>query len=434
MSEANLKRGISRFDLTLITINSIIGAGIFGLPSKAAALVGNYSLLAFVACAVFVALIVLCFAEVSSRFAATGGAYLYARAAFGSIVGFEVGWLFWLVRLTAFATNCNLLVGYLGFFSPIFNDALPRAVVILSVVLILTAVNFVGVRESALLINFFTIGKLLPLLVFAGVGLFFVQPANLSFGATPEAVQFSNAVLLLVYAFTGFEMAIVPAGEMKNPQKSAPFALLTAIAIVAALYILIQLVCLGTLPELAASERPLADAAQKFMGALGASFITIGAIVSIFGNLNSLMLSASRVPFAMAEQRDLPQVFARTFERFKTPHVSLFLTALVTLVLTLQTSFFAALTISTITRLLVYATTCAALPVLRGKADAPAAKFFAPFGALAAVFSLALIAWLLFNVKFDEVRSVAIAAIVGLILCVAFRAFGKNRSAQQSAE
>ncbi|MGI8495234.1 MAG: APC family permease [Pyrinomonadaceae bacterium] len=114
-SEPNLVRGISRFDMLAITINSIIGAGIFGLPSKAAALIGANSLFAFIVCAFVVALIVLCFAEVSSRFTETGGPYLYAKEAFGSIVGFEVGWLFWLVRITAFATNCNLLVNYPDF-------------------------------------------------------------------------------------------------------------------------------------------------------------------------------------------------------------------------------------------------------------------------------------------------------------------------------
>ncbi len=371
MTDEKLIRGIGRLDLIAITINSVIGAGIFGLPSKAAALIGANSLFAFIGCAVVVALIVFCFAEVSSRFAATGGAYLYAKEAFGSVVGFEVGWLFWLVRITAFATNCNLLVSYLG----LPKEGFTRIAVIAAVVLALTALNFVGVKSSARMINLFTVGKLVPLFAFAIVGLFFIEPANINFTATPDSNSFANTILILVYAFTGFEMAVVPSGEMKNPQKILPFALLISIAIIAALYILIQLVCIGTLPELAASERPLADAAGKFLGTFGSGFIIVGAIISISGNLNSLLLSASRVPFAMAEQKELPQIFTRTHENYKTPYISLFLTAIVMLIFTVQTSFLTALTISTITRLFVYATTCASLPVFRWKKDAPKAEF-----------------------------------------------------------
>jgi amino acid transporter len=263
---------------------------------------------------------------------------------------------------------------------------------------------------------------------FAIIGLFFIQPINFNFATTPETGAFANAILLLVYAFTGFEMAVVPAGEMKDPQKNAPFALLMAIGSVAALYILIQIVCVGTLPELAASERPLTDSAYKFLGATGASVITIGAIISIFGNLNSVILSASRIPFAMAEQKDVPQLFAATSARFKTPYISLFLTAIIILIFTVQTSFLAALTISTITRLMVYATTCAALPVLRFKSNAPEARFHVPFGMFAAVASLILIAWLLLNVKPFEFINVAIVAVIGLILCLAFGIYDKNKS------
>ena len=423
MTDEKLVRGINRWDLIAITINSVIGAGIFGLPSKAAALIGANSLFAFVGCAVVVALIVLCFAEVSSRFSATGGAYLYAKEAFGSIVGFEVGWLFWLVRITAFATNCNLLVNYLG----LANESSWRIIVIILVVLALTFVNFVGVKTSAWTTNIFTVGKLVPLFLFAIIGLFFVNPQNLTYSTNVEAASFANTVLILIYAFTGFEMAVVPSGEMKNPQKNLPFALIISIAIIAALYILIQIVCLGTLPELATSERPLADAAGKFLGTFGSSFIIVGAIISISGNLNSLLLSASRVPFAMAEQNELPQILTRTHASFKTPYLSIFLTAIVMFVFTVQTSFLTALTISTITRLLVYAVTCASLPVFRRRENSPKAEFLAPFGIVAAVLSLCLIAWLLWNVKASEFTNVLIVAGVGLIVYFAYYIF-KNKA------
>lgn len=426
MQEEKLVRGISRIDLTAITINTIIGAGIFGLPSKVNALIGSYSLFAFIACAIIVAFIVLCFAEVSSRFQTTGGSYLYAQKAYGSVVGFEVGWLYWITRVTTFAANCNLLIAYLTIFITDANKGFFRTILVILVVLIMTAVNFVGVRQSAIFTNIFTVGKLIPLAVFVGVGIFFVQPENFSFGALPEADAFSSAVLILIYAFVGFEVAAIPAGEIKDPQKNVPFALLTGLGIVVVLYILIQIVAAGTLPNLAASETPIADAASQFLGYYGAAFITIGALISIFGNLNSGFLTTSRIPFAMAEQNELPKILGRTHPRFKTPHISLFMTAAVILIFTIQTSFIEALTISTITRLIVYATTCAALPEFRFRQDAPEAKFKIPFGIIASILAIGLTGWLLFSVKSKEFVTIAIVSMAGFVVYALYKNFARK--------
>src|SRR5215207_4480133 len=167
MAEEKLVRGISRWDLTAIAINTIIGTGIFLLPATVAGLIGNYSIFAFIVCALIVALIVVCFAEVSSRFEATGGMYLYAREGFGSIVGFEVGWLYWIVRVTTFAANCNLLVAYFSFFYPEAKDGAIRIVLITLVVTFLTVINFIGVKQSTIFTNVFTVGKIVPLVIFA---------------------------------------------------------------------------------------------------------------------------------------------------------------------------------------------------------------------------------------------------------------------------
>jgi basic amino acid/polyamine antiporter, APA family len=430
MAEEKLVRGISRWDLAAIAVNTIIGTGIFILPARVTGLIGTYSLFAFVACAVIVAFIVLCFAEVSSRFESTGGMYLYAKEAFGSAVGFEVGWLYWIVRVTTIATNTNALLISLGFFFPAATEGWWRILVITFVILLITIVNFIGVRESTVMTNIFTVGKILPLFVFVLVGLFFIEPANFTFGETPAYAKFSEAVLVLIYAFVGFEAAVIPAGETKEPRKNMPFALLAALVFVAFLFIVIQIVAIGTLPEVASSKTPLADAAGKFMGYFGAAFISIGALVSVLGNLNGGFLAASRIPFAMAEQQELPQVLAKTHEKFKTPFVSLFLTAALIYVFTIQTSFYTALAIATITRLLVYATTCASLPVFRRRKDAPKAEFLAPLGIAASVLSLILIVWLLTNVDFKkEGLPIAISAAVGLIVYFAYRFFRKRNSA-----
>ncbi len=419
-NQDKLQRSLGRWDMTAIVINTIIGAGIFGLPAKVYAAIGSYSLIAFVMCAVIIGLVVLCYAEVASRFSATGGPYLYAKEAFGGAVGFEVGWLYWIVRVATFAANCNLLVTYLGVFVPGANEGYLRVVFVSLVVLIITVVNLVGVRESAVMTNIFTVGKLVPLLVFVAVGTFFVAPSNFSFDVVPEYSAFSSAVLLLIYAFVGFEASVVIAGETKEPAKSVPFGLIVGLGVVTALYIAIQIVAIGTLPSLAASEKPIADAAASFLGPVGAAFITVGVLVSIFGNLNVGVLSSTRLLFAMAEQRDMPAVFDKTHAKFKTPYVSIIATAVVILILTIQSSFLTAVAIATITRLLVYATTCISLPVFRSRSDMPVAPFRAPLGIAAAVLSVALIIWLLTRVDFaKEGLSIAIAAAIGLAIYLA---------------
>src|SRR5438105_15524478 len=419
-SDEGLVRGIRRWDLVAVTINGIIGAGIFGLPSKVYGLIGGYSLIAFVACALVVMLIILCFAEVGSRFDATGGPYLYAREAFGPTVAFEVGWLIWLARLTAFAANCNLMVSYLSFFWAPANVGITRAAIIVAVVLALTALNVLGVRQAAIASNIFTIGKLVPMLIFVAVGLFFLNPHAFALGARPATGAFSQSVLLLLYAFTGFEMATIPAGEIRDPKKHLPRALLIATAVVACTYILIQVVCIGTLPGLGTSTQPLADAGQRFMGTAGAALISAGAMISIAGNLNVLVLSGSRIPFAFAERQQLPTIFARLHQRFFTPYISIVITAAVMLVLTLKSSFVAALTISAIARLVTYAATCAALPVLRRKPGVPKAVFRLPGGSFIAIAAVLLSAWLLANSTAKEAIQSAIAATVGLAVYFAY--------------
>ena len=414
--EADLVRGIRRWDLVAITINGIIGAGIFGLPAKVYSLIGTYSLIAFVVCALVVALIILCFAEVSSRFDETGGPYLYAREAFQPAVAFEIGWLIWLARITAFAANCNLMINYLSFFWQPATTPVWRTSIIVLVVIVLALINLLGIRQAAIVSNVFTIGKLVPIIIFIATGLFFLNPQAYQFGPAPTNGAFSQSVLLLVYAFTGFEMATIPAGEVRDPQKSLPRALLIAILVVAVLYIMIQVVCVGTLPGLAQSQKPLADAGAQFLGAAGGAIISAGAIISITGNLNILLLSGSRLPFAMAGQKQLPEFISKVHARFFTPYISILLTAALMLFLTLKSSFVAALTISTIARLITYGATCLALPVFRARSEARPAVFRLPGGSIIAILSLLLIVWLLLHSTRAEAIASAWAAGAGLLI------------------
>lgn len=430
-----LVRAIRRWDLVAVAINAIIGAGIFGIPSRVYALVGPYSLIAFVVCAIVIALLVLCFAEVGSRFDKTGGPYLYAREAFGATIGFEVGWLMWLARLTGFAANCNLLIDYLGFFWAPATTHYWRELFILVVVAAIAAVNLMGVRDAARVTNFFTVAKLIPIMLFIGVGIFFINSDNYGLANRPgfAYTSFSSSVLVLIYAFSGFEMAAIPAGEVRDPQRNLPRALLTAIGLVAVIYITIQFICIGTLPGLATSQKPLADAGNIFLGRAGGAIISAGAIVSIVGNLNVIVLSGSRLPFAMAERRDLPVVISAAHRRFRTPHISILLTSAMCLLLTIPSTFAKAVNVSVIARLLSYGATCAALLVFRFKRNAPEAKFTAKAGVPVAIAALLLAVWLLTNSTFYDARDALIAAVLGLVIYFGYSYLRKTRDEKGEA-
>ena len=426
VSEEGLVRGIRQWDIVGVVINGIIGAGIFVLPARSFKLIGSYSLIAFVLCAFVCALIILCFVEVSSRFTGTGGPYLYAQEAFGPAVGFQVGWMNWISRVTAYATNCNLLVVYLGFFWPAAVSGFWRALLIILITLTLTVINYIGVRDAALTSNFFAIAKLVPMILFIAAGLFFLTPENFSLGEYPSYGSFSTSVLLLLYAFTGFENASVPAGEMVNPRRNLPFAILTGLGIVTLVYLLIQTVSIGTLRDLGNTERPLADAAALFLGPVGGSIIAAGAIISVLGNLNVNILTTPRIIFAMSGRRELPQILSDVHKRFRTPHVAILGTAAIMLALTLSSSLIYALTVSTIARLLAYAATCAALPRLRYKQGVPDALVKIPGGIIISVLAILLSIWLLTNSTWIEARDSAIAVAVGIAIYVGYRLMSRG--------
>lgn len=427
VSEEGLVREIRQWGLVGIVMNSMIGSGIFVLPAKAFGLIGNYSLLAFLLCAVVIFLIILCFAEVSSRFSGTGGAYLFAREAFGSAVGFEVGWIWWLARVGAYATNCNLLVVYLALFWPAAGAGFRRAAVIIVVTTTLTFINYIGVRNATMTSNVFILVKLLPIVLFIALGLFVLTPSNFTLGEYPTLGSFSTTVLLLIYAFSGFENAGVTAGEVVNPRRTMALAFLIAIAIVAAIYILIQVVCIGTLPGLGSTERPLADAASRFLGPWGASLIALGIIASVLGNLNVSLLTNPRILFAMSGRKELPALFGAVHPRFHTPHVATLVTGAFALLLALSSSLIYALTVSTIARLIVYIVTCMALPTLRRKRNAPPAMMKVAGGSIISVIAVVVSLWLLTNSTAREARDSIIAAVAGLVIYFSYRLYSRRR-------
>ncbi len=418
-------RSISKWEMVLLFINGVIGAGIFGLPSKIFKEVGVYSIAALLICAVAVFIIILCFAEVSSRFEKTGGPYLYARVSFGPLPGFITGWLLLLTRFITYAALINLLVTYLSFFSGWFAQPYARILIIIALTLFLAFVNHIGVKNSTRVNNFLTVAKLLPLFLFITVGFFFIEPANFEIKQTPGFASFSSTVLLLVFALGGFESVLVNSGELKNPKKNLPFALLLATSVIVVFYVLIQIVSIGTLPALGASDKPLAEAAGLFMGKTGAVIITAGALCSITGTLNAIMLVGSRLPFAFSAENQFPKVFSFMHPKYKTPTLSLALFTGITLIVSITNSFIYAATISAITRVMIYGIVCMALIRLRNKDAAITDHFKIPYGNFIAAAGLLVSLWLLSSSKLTELRDVAIAVSVGLVIYF-FMSFKKS--------
>ena len=435
MTDEGLSREIRKWDLVALLINVTVGAGIFRLPADVQKTVGNYSLVAFVVCAVTVGMIALCFAEVGSRFSDTGGPYLYARETFGPTSAFLVGWLMWLTRVAGFATLAQVFVAYLGYFWPPAESGLPRITIIAGLVVLLTVVNIMGVKQSARVGDIFTVSKLIPLVLFVAVGLFFISPARFTLAARPGLGSFSAAVFILIYVFSGFEAVLVNSGEIRQPRRVIPFALIVALSASVVLFLLIQVVCIGTLPNLAGSERPLAEASQSFLGTAGPLIMSAGALVGIFGTLNVIMLACTRLPFAMAVQGQLPVQLARVHRRFRTPHVSILVSATAVLLLALSGTFIYAVKVTVITRVIVYASTCVALPMLRRRskmatsvrtAGETSRSFVLPGGMLISMVCVVLCLCLLANSGWREARDVVVAIVIGLAIYAATQ-LGRRR-------
>ncbi len=363
--QSGLVRAIGRWSLTGLVLNAIIGGGIFGVPSVVASFVGAASPLAYLFAAAGVGVIMACFAEVASRFRQAGGPYLYAREVFGRFAGIEIAWLAWLVRLTAAAANANLFVIYLAEFWPRATGWLPRLAILTFLIGGLAVVNYRGVKSGARLSDVFVVAKLLPLIAFMAIGIFFVRSSMLTPEVAGPTGAWLDAVLVLIYAFGGFEAALIPMSEAKDPRRDAPFALLASLAITTVLFTLIQLVVVGVLKAPEQTDRPLAAAAAQFLGPIGAGLISIGALVSLYGYLSSMMVNNPRLTFALAEHGDFPRFLAAVHPKFRTPHVSIVFFAVLTWALAVAGTFRWNLTLSAVARLFTYASTCAAIPVLR---------------------------------------------------------------------
>lgn len=412
-----LLRQLGPVSLWMLVINGMIGGGIFGVPAEAESLAGAFSPWVFVICALLIAPIMLCFMELSSAFSGTGGPMLYARVAFGPFVGFQVGWAFYIARLTAFAANLNLLVTTLGFFWPSPLGPAVRIGMFFLLCSLMVWVNIVGARAAMQSLGALTLLKLLPLIALAFVGLIGLDRGIMTSALSPPAVpELAAAVLLVIYAFVGFESGLVPAGESRNPQRDMPRALIGALAVVTAIYVFVQIGAQRLLPDLASSDRPLVEAGQVLMDTWGAMIVILAIIGSVGGNLVGSMFSTPRVTYRMALDGQLPAVFSRIHPKHQTPWISVVVYGAAAFLLAATGSFVWLAVLSVCTRLLIYLTCIAAMPRVRAATVDSPDRLRLPGWWIILLVALAVCVVLLTGASLASVLATAALLAVGTVL------------------
>ena len=405
------------WSIVLLGINAIIGSGIFLLPNKAYALAGSFSLVVIVFDALLAMSLALCFAEASGRFQRNGGPYIYARAAFGNFIGFEVGFMKAAISIIAWAAMANGFATALTAVLPAMKDPFYKDAVIIALMGLLGLINILGVQLSKVINNLVTVGKLLPLVLFIAIGIFYMNGANftplLPSGEAAANCSFGAAALLIFYAFTGFEAI---AEDMDDPKRNIPRAIVMVMLLVSAFYFLIMMVSIGVLgPDLADTKTPIATAAAVFLGTAGDLLVTAGTLVSIGGiNLASSFLTP-RVIVAIADDYMLPPVFSR-YNRFHTPYVAILFATVVGILIALSGSFTTLAAISVVSRFAQYVPTCLAILVLRKRDHEHPSTLPVPFGPVIPVVAVLVSIWLLVQADLHKI----LFGLGGLLIAVPF--------------
>ena len=393
----------------------MIGSGVYLLPAAAAALLGPSSILAVLVAGVAVLLLVLCFAEASSHFDQPGGAYLYARTAFGELIGFEVGWMTWVARVASVASLSAGFAQALSYVWPATESGWARSLVIALPILLLTGLNMMGVKSGVTAAMILVTSKIIPLILFSGVGLFYATMGTVR-GQPAGSGRLGEAALLLMFAYAGFENTPAPAGEFRNPRRDVPFALVMHIAVVTTLYVTVQWVALGTLPDVSSSATPLADSAGIFLGTWAGLVLTLGAAMSILGTNSNTVLAGPRYLYALAREGFGPRFLSRVHPRWRTPAAAIVTQTAIALPLALTGTFVALAALSVVARLASYLGTAAAVPILRNKMGTAPGRFRLPGGAAIPVAASALTLGLAASATSANLLAAGGALLLGLVL------------------
>ncbi len=416
-TEEKLPRNLGLWGIWMLVVNGLIGAGIFGLPSGAAALAGEYSVLVYAFCALLILPIILCFAELGSYFRGTGGPIRYGTLAFGSFVGFQGGWLYYLARLISFSANTVLLTDSIAYFIEGAGTGTGRIISLAVICIGLSVINVLGSVESIRSMTIFTVIKF-AVLILLPLGGFILLGAEVipSFETPiPPSQDLGAAALLLIYAFVGFEGAVVPAGEAKRPERDMPLGLLLGLAVVAILYMLIQLVSQAAVPDLANSKTPLLDVSASLFGSTGAILLMVGVAASVLANLVSSMFSATRVTYALSLEKSLPRWFGEVHSQYLTPANSVIFFGIAAFLLAAFGSFTVLAAMTVLSRLFLYGMSCAAIPKVRPQFRGEG-RFILKGGYAIPVLGIGACLWLMLQVSSQSIWMTAIFVGLGSLL------------------
>ena len=423
-----LLRAIGFAGVAVLALNSTIGGGIFGLPPNVVARAGLASPWLFLGVGLLIIPIVLTFAQLASYFRDSGGPVLYTARAFGPAVGFGTGWIYYISRITAYAANSTLLATYLGSLWAPAATATGQTLTLVVVCAALTWANYVGVRNGVRALSLLTVLKLAPIavLVLWGLPYVAVNPVVPSHGFEVDGL--GGTVLMMMYAFVGFESATIVSGESKDPRRALPAALALTTVLVGVFYFLIVLSYVAVLPELEGDQVTLVGMGAHLFGPVGAVVITLAAVFSIGGNLGAILLAAPRLSFSMAEQQMLPKWFGAVHPRYSTPGNSIVFLGALALALALSGTFAELVIASSLTRLITYVLCIAALPIIHRRAseDVKAAAFHLPGGFAIPVIALVISLWIASHSGRDE------WLLTGGLLALGVALFGVARYARQS--
>jgi len=407
-----LKRSLRLTEFVCIGINCVIGTGVFFMPSLVQKQLGPSGILAYALCGILCLLIGLCFAEMAGTYEGTGGAYLYARRTLGPFAGYLVGWQIWLSSIIGWASVAK---GFFIFWKEFFPSSWfgYEATVLFILITSLSILNYLGVRQGSRANNFFAVTKVLPLLLFVCAGIFFVNPQNYRPFFTGTAAAWGPAIIMVLYAYSGFEEISLPAGEGIDSRRDLPRALLLVLVFSTAIYILIQVVAVGVFPGLAQSERPLVDAARVFMGSTGALLIGLGGLLSIGGINSSIALTGPRALYALAEGRYLPSWLAGLHPVYSTPHRAILVNSALVLLLACTGTFERLLCLSVLAALWQYTPTCLAVIMARRQRERTS-TFIIPGGLVVPVCALVLTILLITQVSRGDLLWSLVGTSIGL--------------------
>lgn len=424
-SEHGLIRAVGTLGLAASVVNVTVGGGIFRLPSVVAADLGPAAPIAFLICAVVMAMIGLSLVQAGSRVSTTGGPYTFVEIAFGPFAGFMTGVMTWVIGVTAMGAIGDVFIANVAGVVPVLLTPAGRTAGLLAVFAFLAAVNVLGVRYGARLNAATTVLKLLPLLVLVVLGLFAIDSANLVITSAPAASTVTRTSMLLLFAFTGVEFATVPGGEIRDPSRTVPRGILLGLGGVTVLYLAIQLVAQGVLgPALAGSATPLADAAGAAVGPWGRTLLLVGVMVSTFGYLSGMALASPRSLYAFGRDGYLPRAMAAVHPSFHTPWVSVIVQLAICFVLSVWSDFGPLALISNVAALLVYFACAAAAWELkrRGVQQEGTTPFAMPGGAIIPVLTCVAIVVLLTSITASEWLVLLAVAAGATVIFLATRA------------